>query len=92
MIRRAVLAALVAAGPAAALPGTLAAQAIDTIVVENHNIFEPLGDAPGLLARLGDALHVRTRAWVIRRTLLFDRPELAAAADRAGIAIVGRPR
>ena len=73
MIRRAVLAALVAAGPAAALPGTLAAQAIDTIVVENHNIFEPLGDAPGLLARLGDALHVRTRAWVIRRTLLFDR-------------------
>jgi len=56
-----------------ALARPLAGQTVDTIVVENRNIFEPLGDAPGLLARLGDALHVRTRASVIRRTLLFDQ-------------------
>ncbi len=53
--------------------GPLAAQTIDTIVVENRNIFEPLGGSPRLLARVGDALHVRTRPWVIRRTLLFDQ-------------------
>ena len=63
------VAALLAAGRAA----PLAAQTVDTIVVVNHNIFEPLGDAPPFLARLADALHVRTRAWVIRRTLLFDQ-------------------
>lgn len=53
--------------------GPLAAQTVDTIVVENRNIFEPLGDAPGILERVGDALHIRTRAWVIRRTLFFDQ-------------------
>jgi hypothetical protein len=69
VIRRPLLVALLAAG----LAGPLAAQTVDTIVVLNRNIFEPLGDAPGLLERVGDALHVRTRAWVIRRTLLFDQ-------------------
>ena len=58
---------------AAGVAGPLAAQTVDTIVVLNRNIFEPLGGSPRLLARLGDALHVRTRAWVIRRTLLFDQ-------------------
>ena len=65
---RVVAAAALAAGLALPLP----AQTIDTIVVRNRNIFEPLGDAPGLLARVGDGLHVRTRPWVIRRTLLLD--------------------
>ena len=53
----------------------LAAQNIDTIVVENRNVFEPRGEAPGWIARLGDALHRRTRPGVIRRALLFDRGE-----------------
>lgn len=70
MIRRLVCAAAVLAAVPAA---PLAAQTIDTIVVVNHNIFEPTGAAPGFLARLADALHVRTRPWVIRRTLLFDQ-------------------
>jgi len=69
-------AALLAAAGAlggAVVPRALAAQTIDTVVVQNRNVFEPPGDTPGLLARLGDALHVTTRAWVIRRTVLFDR-------------------
>jgi hypothetical protein len=61
-----------AAALAASLAPPLPAQTIDTVVVLNRNIFEPLGDSPRLLARLGDALHVTTRAWVIRRTLLLD--------------------
>jgi hypothetical protein len=69
LIRRSAVVVLLAVG----LGGPLAAQSVDTIVVDNRNIFEPLGDAPGLLAKVGDALHVRTRAWVIRRTLLFDQ-------------------
>ena len=69
MIRRLVGVALLAACGAA----PLAAQTIDTVVVVNHNIFEPLGDAPGIVARVADALHVRTRPWVIRRTLLFNQ-------------------
>ena len=54
-----------------ALP--LAAQTVDTIVVDNHGIFERGGEELGPVGRLADALHVRTRAWVIRRTLLFDQ-------------------
>ena len=70
MIRRLVLIACVFAAR-----GTvpLAAQTLDTIVVDNHNIFEPTGEPLPLLARLGNALHVRTRPWVIRRTLLFNQ-------------------
>ena len=41
--------------------------------MDNHNIFEAAGEPLPLLARLGNALHVRTRPWVIRRTLLFDQ-------------------
>jgi len=69
LIRRLLAAAALAGGLAVRLP----AQTIDTIVVVNRNIFEPLGDAPGLLARVGDALHVRTRPWVIRRALFLDQ-------------------
>ena len=66
---RLLAAAVLAAGAAAPLP----AQTIDTVVVQNRNIFEPPGDAPRLLARVGDALHVRTRPWVVRRTLFLDQ-------------------
>lgn len=63
-----------AAALAAAVRGApLAAQTIDTIVVVNRNIFEPLGGAPTIVARLADALHVRTRPWVIRRALFLDQ-------------------
>ena len=57
----------------AAAPAPLPAQTIDTIVVDNHNIFEPSGEPLPLVARLGNGLHVKTRRWVIRRTLLLNR-------------------
>lgn len=59
----------------AAPPIRLSAQTIDTIVVVSHNVFdlEQDSDAPGFLARLANALHVTTRAGVIRRTLLVNR-------------------
>jgi len=47
-----------------------APQTVDTIVVDNRNIFDRSGDGPGFIARLANALHVRTRASVIRRSLL----------------------
>ena len=47
------------------------AQTIDTIVVDNHNVFDT-GDGPGFVARLANTLHITTHAGVIRRTLLFD--------------------
>ena len=50
----------------------LAAQTIDTIVVVSHNVFSAGGDGPGFVARLANALHVTTRAGVIRRELLID--------------------
>src|SRR6266571_2802823 len=57
----------------ARLPDRLTGQTtIDTIVVVNHNIFDLSDDAPGLLARLANALHVTTRAGVIRRTLFVN--------------------
>jgi hypothetical protein len=45
-------------------------QTIDTIVVDNRNIFDHANDGPGLVARLANAVHIRTRAAVIRRSLL----------------------
>jgi len=45
-------------------------QTIDTIVVDNRNVFDKANDGPGFVARLANALHIRTRAAVIRRSLL----------------------
>ena len=59
---------LLPAWPLARLP----AQTVDTIVIQNHNVFDATGDGPRFVARLANALHVTTRAAVIRRTLLFD--------------------
>jgi hypothetical protein len=63
-------------------------QTIDTIVVDNRNIFDHANDGPGLVARLANALHVRTRAAVIRRSLVLSPGEpydsaRAAESERA---------
>ncbi|MGH7698899.1 MAG: hypothetical protein ACREMJ_00035, partial [Gemmatimonadales bacterium] len=50
----------------------LSAQTIDTVVVRSANVFDEAGDGPGFVARLANALHVKTRASVIRRTLLVE--------------------
>ncbi|HYK83073.1 MAG TPA: hypothetical protein VEU55_07990 [Gemmatimonadales bacterium] len=59
-------------------PASLAAQTpaptIDTIIVANGNVFD-LAEQPGVLARVANALHVTTRAGVIRRTLLVNPGE-----------------
>jgi hypothetical protein len=57
----------------AAAPVRVAAQTIDTIVVENHNIFDAGDNDVGFLARLANALHIRTRPSVIRRTLFLNQ-------------------
>src|SRR5207244_13856 len=65
-------------GPGGGIPpsrrpaGPASPQAIGTNRVVNHNIFDLSNDAPGLLARLANALHVTTRAGVIRRTLFVN--------------------
>lgn len=52
------------------LLSTAPQQTIDTIVVDNRNVFDNADDGPGFVARLANALHIRTRASVIRRSLL----------------------
>ena len=46
---------------------------IDTIVIVSHNIFDRQERVLGFMARLADAIHVRTRPLVIRRTLLLNQ-------------------
>ena len=48
-------------------------QTIDTIIIENGNIFDHPDAAPGWVAHLANRLHVRTRQGVIRRRLLLNR-------------------
>src|SRR4029077_17398086 len=69
-------------------PDRLTAQSaatIDTIIVVNRNVFDlQEGDAPSFLARLANRLHARTRAGVIRGTLLVnpgDRYDSARVAE-----------
>jgi len=70
-------------------PDRLTAQSvpptIDTIVVVNRNVFDlHEADAPSFIARLANRLHVRTRAGVIRSTLLVnpgDRYDSARVAE-----------
>ena len=57
---------------------------IDTIVVVNHNVFDAHTGAPEFVARLANALHMTTRPWVIRRTMLVnphDRYDSAQIAE-----------
>ncbi|MFI5232999.1 MAG: hypothetical protein ACHQSE_10870 [Gemmatimonadales bacterium] len=58
---------------AAFLPRAVEAQTIDTVVVAAHNIFDRAQNAPHFLAKLGDAFHITTRPWVIRRALLISQ-------------------
>lgn len=53
---------------------------IDTIVIFSRNVFDPPGDTPPLMARLGNALHVTTQPAVIRRLILI---EVGAPLDSA---------
>jgi len=55
-------------------------QTIDTIVVDNRNVFDQANDGPGFVARLANALHIRTRAAVIRRSLLVRPGQLYDSA------------
>lgn len=55
----------------------LAAQApgpvIDTVVIVNRTVFESADSSFRFITRVADAIHVRTHASVIRRTLLLDQ-------------------
>ena len=48
-------------------------QTIDTVIVENRNIFDREDAAPDWVAHLANKLHMRTRQWVIRKRLLLNR-------------------
>ncbi len=48
-------------------------QTIDTIIIENRNIFDRDDPAPDWVAHLANRLHMRTRQGVIRRRLLLNR-------------------
>ena len=77
--------ALLATGSPARLSAQSPATTIDTIIVVNRNVFDlQEGDAPGFIARLANRLHARTRAGVIRGTLLVnpgDRYDSARVAE-----------
>lgn len=67
-----------------ARPSAAPAQTIDTILVYNQNIFDAQQvELFGFTARLANALHITTRAAVIRRTLLVESGE---AYDSARVA------
>jgi hypothetical protein len=51
------------------------------VVIERHNIFDP--DEHGFVARIGNALHVQTRAGTVRRELLFRPGEVYDSAKVA---------
>ena len=58
-------------------------QTIDSIVVLNDDVFAPEEEADpdaGFLARLANALHIRTRARTIRRTLLLNQGDVFDSA------------
>ncbi len=71
---------MTAVGLVALLLSAAPQQTVDTIVVDNRNIFDHANDGPGFVARLANALHVRTRASVIRRTLLVSPGQLYDSA------------
>ena len=77
--------ALLATGSPVRLSAQSPATTIDTIIVVNRNVFDlQEGDAPGFIARLANRLHARTRAGVIRGTLLVnpgDRYDSARVAE-----------
>src|SRR2546430_5951790 len=77
--------AVLPAGPPVRLSGQAPAPRIDTIIVVNRSVFDlQAADAPSFIARLANRLHARTRAGVIRGTLLVnpgDRYDSARVAE-----------
>lgn len=72
---------LLTAVPPYRLTAQSSAPTIDTIIVVNRNVFDLQDpDAPGFLARLTNRLHARTRAGVIRSTLLVDAGDVYDSA------------
>jgi len=61
----ALLALVWIAGP---LPAGLAGQTVDTVIVENESVFDHTDSV--WYARVANLLHIRTRPWLVRRTLL----------------------
>ena len=65
---------LFAVGLPSRLPAQAAAPIIDTIVVVNNNIFDEKDlDALPYIARIANALHIKTHASVVRRTILLNQ-------------------
>lgn len=74
-VRRAFLLALFLApfSRAVAQDGVSTAEPyIDSIVIVNHDVFDPAEARSSVLFRVANALHFTTRPYVIRRELLFD--------------------
>ena len=80
------IAALLTAGPPVRLSGQAPAPRIDTIIVVNRNVFDlQAADAPRFIARLANRLHARTRAGVIRSTLLVNPGDRYDSARSPGL-------
>jgi hypothetical protein len=60
------------------LPTSLLAQVptIDSVAVVTHDIFDSVQTRGNILAGLMNALHMRTRPWVVRKELLFKTGDL----------------
>lgn len=54
------------------VPVARAQATIDTVIVVSRNVFDPPGNTPRFVARLGNALHVTTHPAIVRRLLLVD--------------------
>lgn len=46
---------------------------VDSIIIDNRNVFDREDPSPDWVANLANGLHIRTRQWVIRRRLLLNR-------------------
>ena len=79
MTRAEFVVALLLAGAAPRLAG----QTIDTIIVVRHNVYDRKRDAPKVVAKVGNALHITTQAWVVRRALLIKRGDVYESAKVA---------
>lgn len=72
-MRRLILAGLLAVSAGKLGAQTAGAQKIDSIVVLNEDVFAREEEQLSVFAKLANALHVRTRAATIRRTLLVNQ-------------------
>jgi hypothetical protein len=61
-----------ASPPAAAQDGPSTAPVIDSVAIVTHDVFDPDEARASLFFRVANALHFTTKAYVVRRELLFD--------------------